>query len=175
MNQNVMKYVWGLLRIGMGWIFLWAFVDKVFGLGFATCRDAATGVVDMFCDKAWYAGGSPTFGFLNFASKGPFAEFYQGIAGNPIVDWLFMLGLLFVGTTLLLGICVRLGSYAGVAMMALMYSAGFIPPDNNPFVDDHIIYALVLIGLSLSGSGKVLGFGQQWSETALVRKFRIFE
>lgn len=50
------KYIWGLLRLGMGWIFFWAFIDKVFGLGFAT----ATG-------KGWIDGVSPTFGFLKFA------------------------------------------------------------------------------------------------------------
>ncbi len=29
-------YVWGIFRLGMGWIFLWAFFDKLFGLGYAT-------------------------------------------------------------------------------------------------------------------------------------------
>ena len=72
-------YIWGILRIGMGWIFLWAFFDKLFGLGFATKAEGA-----------WVNGGSPTFGFLNFASKGPLAEIYQSMAGNAVVDWLFM-------------------------------------------------------------------------------------
>ena len=38
----------GLLRILMGWLFLWTFLDKTFGLGFATTAE-----------KAWIAGGSP--------------------------------------------------------------------------------------------------------------------
>ncbi|MEU4541590.1 hypothetical protein AB0G15_42860, partial [Streptosporangium sp. NPDC023825] len=29
-------YVWAIARIGLGWIFLWAFLDKTFGWGFAT-------------------------------------------------------------------------------------------------------------------------------------------
>ncbi len=56
-------YVWAVLRLGMGWTFSWAFIDKVFGLGFAT---KAAG--------AWLNGGSPTFGFLKFGTKGPFAD-----------------------------------------------------------------------------------------------------
>ncbi len=148
----------------MGWIFFWAFIDKLFGLGFATTAD-----------KAWLAGGSPTFGFLKFGTKGPFAEFFQGLAGSAIVDWLFMAGLLFVGITLLLGVLVRLGSYVGALMLILMYTAGFLPPEHNPFLDDHLIYAVIMISLSLSHSGQRLGFGRWWSKMKLVEKYQILE
>ncbi|HLV72357.1 MAG TPA: hypothetical protein VKY91_06180, partial [Vulgatibacteraceae bacterium] len=30
------RYVWAAARLALGWIFAWAFVDKLFGLGFAT-------------------------------------------------------------------------------------------------------------------------------------------
>jgi thiosulfate dehydrogenase [quinone] large subunit len=162
MEQNRLQYVWGLLRLGMGWIFFWAFIDKLFGLGFATAPD-----------KAWIAGGSPTFGFLKFATKGPFAEFYQGLAGNVLVDWLFMLGLLFVGITLLSGILVRLGGYTGALMLVLMYTAGFLPPQHNPFLDDHLIYALIMIGLTVTKSGYWLGLGKWWSRIKIVERYPI--
>ncbi|MFC4062642.1 hypothetical protein ACFOWE_30465, partial [Planomonospora corallina] len=29
-------YAFGVARIALGWVFLWAFLDKMFGLGFAT-------------------------------------------------------------------------------------------------------------------------------------------
>jgi thiosulfate dehydrogenase [quinone] large subunit len=164
MEQNKIHYVWGLLRIGMGWIFFWAFIDKLFGLGFATAPD-----------KAWLAGGSPTFGFLNFAVKGPFAEFYRGLAGNLVVDWLFMMGLLLVGLALMLGIGVRIAGYAGALMMILMYSAGFLPPAHNPFLDDHLIYAMLLVGFAMSKSGDYLGFGKRWSQTRIVEKYPILQ
>ena len=79
------QYVWGVLRLLLGWTFLWAFVDKLFGLGFNTVAD-----------KSWLDGVSPTFGFLKFGTKGPFASLYQSLAGNPVVDWLFMMGLLLI-------------------------------------------------------------------------------
>ena len=59
---------WGLLRIAMGWIFLSAFLDKCFGLGFATGRDPETGAIDFGSADAWINGGSPTDGFLPSAS-----------------------------------------------------------------------------------------------------------
>jgi thiosulfate dehydrogenase [quinone] large subunit len=121
-----------LLRLSMGFIFLWAFLDKTFGLGFATSTE-----------KAWMNGGSPTFGFLTNAVKGPFAEFFQSLAGSMIVDWMFMLGLLFVGVTLIFNKYVKWGCIAGGIMLMLMYFA-LLFPENNPIIDDHIVYTLVL-------------------------------
>lgn len=126
------NFILSVLRIAMGFIFLWAFLDKTFGLGLAT---TAT--------NAWIRGGSPTTGFLAHAVSGPFAEFFQSLAGIAIIDWLFMLGLLFVGLTLIINRWVKWGSLVGIVMLVLMYLA-LLFPVNNPFIDDHIIYALVL-------------------------------
>ncbi len=164
MEQNKIEYFWGLLRIAIGWIFFWSFIDKLLGLGFASAPE-----------KAWIAGGSPTLGFLKFATKGPFVEFYQGLAGNPVVDWLFMSGLLLVGLALLFGVGVRIAGYSGALMIILIYSAGFLPPKNNPLIDNHIIYAILLLGFALTKSGHCLGFGKRWSETKLVKKYPFLE
>src|SRR5687767_16033133 len=80
------SYAWASLRIALGAIFFWAFLDKTFGLAFATKPEAA-----------WIRGGSPTQGFLEFGTKGPFKEFFGNIAGHPFTDALFMLGLAAVG------------------------------------------------------------------------------
>ena len=103
-SSDKSPYIWALLRISTGFIFLWAFLDKMFGLGFATCRDATTSVINSGCADAWTQGGSPTTGFLGNAVTGPFADFYHNLAGLAWVDWLFMLGLLFVGVGLMFGI-----------------------------------------------------------------------
>lgn len=121
-----------LLRLSIGFIFLWAFLDKTFGFGFATPAD-----------KAWIQGGSPTAGFLGHAVKGPFVDIFHSLANSMVVDWLFMLGLLFVGVTLLLNKYVKLGALAGSIMLALMYLALMLP-ENNPLIDEHIVYILVL-------------------------------
>lgn len=164
MGENKTRYVWGLLRLTMGLTFLWAFVDKVFGWGFATKPG-----------DAWLAGGSPTTGFLQFGVHGPFTSFYHSLAGMPLVDWLFMLGLLWVGLTLTLGIFVKLGSLTGIAMLFLMYTAVGIPPANHPFIDDHFIEILIMIGLFLSNAGDYLGMGKSWSRINLVQKFKFLK
>jgi thiosulfate dehydrogenase (quinone) large subunit len=58
-----------------------------------------------------------------------------------------MLGLLFIGLSLLLNRFMKLGAFAGTVMMLLMWLS-LLPPENNPLVDDHIVYALVLIVLA---------------------------
>ncbi len=141
-----------------GWTFFWAFIDKTFGFGFATEPG-----------KAWLAGGSPTYGFLKFATRGPLIEFYQGLAGSQLVAWLFMMGLLGIGLALLLGVAVRPAAVSGIAMYLLMYSA-LLPPKNNPFLDDHLIGALVLAGIVLAAPGAWLGLGRWWSNISLVRR-----
>lgn len=130
--MNKEKIVTVALRLSMGFIFLWAFFDKTFGLGFATA-----------VDKAWIHGGSPTFGFLSFAAKGPFADIFHSLAGLVVIDWLFMLGLLFVGLTLIFKKFVTWGCMVGAMMLFLMYLA-LLLPENNPIIDDHLVYILVL-------------------------------
>lgn len=157
--MNSSRRLLSALRIVLGWYFLWAFLDKVFGLGFATGAD-----------KSWLAGASPTAGFFKFAARGPLAEFYQGLIGSVIVDWLFMLGLLFLGLALILGIAMRLAGYLGALLMLLMYGA-LLPPEHNPVVDEHIIYALLFLLLGHSEAGETMGLGKWWRGTRLVKRW----
>lgn len=168
-NSDPVHKVIGLVRIALGSIFLWAFVDKLFGLGFATCRDAKTGVVDTLCGKAWVNGGSPTDGFLKNATKGPFEDIFKSMAGNTLVEWLFMLGLLLIGVALIAGVAIKLASYSGALMMIFMWLAA-LPPANNPVVDDHVIYALVLMVILLANKDQRFGLGGWWSKQPQVKK-----
>jgi thiosulfate dehydrogenase [quinone] large subunit len=149
----------GLARIALGLTFLWAFLDKVFGLGFAT--ESA---------KSWLNGGSPTLGFLKFGSHGPFAGVFQAMAGNPIVDWLFMMGLLLIGVSLVLGIGMKVAGYSGALLMLLMWSA-VLPPKQNPVLDEHIIYLLLFLSFTQMPVGHWLGLGEWWSQTEIVKAY----
>lgn len=158
------RYVWAVLRLAMGWLFLWPFVDKIFGLGFATKAG-----------QGWLDGVSPTLGFLKFGSKGPFKGLFVDMAGNAAADWLYMAGLLAIGVALLLGVGVRIAAAAGILMLALIYAAGFIWPEHNPFLDEHIVYAIVLVGVVLARAGRTWGAGVWWARTAPVRRFPVLE
>jgi thiosulfate dehydrogenase [quinone] large subunit len=157
-REGALRYVWAATRLGLGWIFLWAFLDKTFGLSHETASA-----------DSWLNGGSPTEGFLG-GSVGPFSSIYHSIAGSGLVDGLFMVGLAAVGVLLLLGIAMRFACGAGALMVVLMWTAS-LPPENNLFLDDHIIYALVLGGLALAGAGNTLGLGRRWTRSSLVQRF----
>src|SRR5690242_5997576 len=88
-----------VLRISTGLVFLWAFLDKTFGFGYATPAE-----------RAWVNGGSPTKGFLSNVEAGPLQGFFRDIAGAPWADWAFMLGLLGIGLALVLGIGLRIAA-----------------------------------------------------------------
>lgn len=167
-------YAMGALRVIVGWTFLWAFLDKLFALGYGTGRDPETGVVDRFGDAAWIHGGSPTFGFLNFGAKGPFEGFYHSIAGDAWADWAFMLGLLGIGVALTFGVFTRLGTVAGVVMYLMMWTV-VLAPENNPVTDEHIIGAAAVLVLGLYGAGRYLGLGRWWESLAIVQKYPILK
>src|SRR4051794_11548877 len=155
-------------RLSLGWVFLWAFLDKTFALGHETGVDPQTGAVDYFGPAAWIHGGSPTAGFLGHGVKGPLSDFYTGLAGSAFVDWAFMIGLLGIGLALMLGIGMRFPPVSGAALLVMMWTA-VLPPANNLFMDDHLVYALVLVLLTLIGAGRTWGLGKVWERIPFVR------
>ncbi len=175
-NQNIDKsaYFWALSRIMLGFTFLWAFFDKLLGLGFSTCRNNKTDVITYMCEKTWINGASPTEGFLKFGTKGPLSDVFQAMAGNPLVDILFMTGLLLIGLALIFGIGMRIATISGAILLMLMWLATLFP-ENNPFVDEHVIYSLVLLGLFYSNDHQVWGFRKWWIKQTIVKQFPILE
>ncbi len=156
------EYIWSFLRIGLGWIFLWAFLDKLFGLGFNTAPD-----------KSWLLGTSPTFGFLKFGTTGIFASFFQGLSNfSAIIDWIYMIGILLIGIALILGVTRKLACYSAALLLFLMWLA-VIPPEHNPIIDEHIIYILALLGLINSNLGNAFSLRKWWNNTRLAKKYKI--
>ena len=158
----------GVVRILLGFTFLWAFLDKSFGWGFSTT-------------KGWLFGtgeGNPTAGFLKFGvnPNGPFHDFFTNLAPsspNGIVNWLFMGALLGAGVTLVLGVVMRIGSIGSSILLLSMFLAvapwakyadkgGSTVASNNPLLDEHIIYAATLMLLMFICAGRYWGLGRWW-------------
>jgi thiosulfate dehydrogenase [quinone] large subunit len=154
-----------VLRLATGFIFLWAFFDKTFGLGFSTPSE-----------RAWINGGTPSQGFLKSDSvTGPLKEIFASIA-SPTTDVLFMLGMLAIGAAVMLGVGLYVSAVAGSVIMFFMYLAEWPFAANlastNPLVDYHIIYALALIVVATLAAGDTWGFGKTWRSLPLVRSQR---
>jgi thiosulfate dehydrogenase [quinone] large subunit len=154
------RYALAVARLGLGFIFLWAFLDKLFGLDHSTPAE-----------RSWLNGASPTAGYLA-SIKGPFAGFFNSMSGAAWADWLFMLGLLGIGGALMLGIGMRIAAATGSLLLVLMWMAS-LPITTNPFMDEHLIYAAVIIGAALLHLGDTLGFGGMWGRLDLVKRFPV--
>src|SRR4051794_26877535 len=92
-----------------------------------------------------------------------------------------MLGLLGIGVALMLGIGLRIAAVAGVALMGLMWVAewpmsktttsGEPTGSNNPFVDYHVIYALVMVVMAtVDRAGSTWGLGDRWRSIPFVER-----
>lgn len=162
--------VLAITRISIGFVFLWAFLDKTFGFGYATpAKDA------------WINGGSPTAGFLGNLEAGPLRGMFTSMAGLGVVDWLFMVGLLGIGVAMILGIGLRISAVAGSLLMLGMWLAewplarfgisGEPTMSTNPIVDYHVIYALVLIVCAVAYAGRTWGLGRLWERLPIVQRY----
>jgi len=160
-----------VFRVAVGFVFLWAFLDKTFGFGYATPSA-----------KAWINGGSPTKGFLSHVAAGPLESMFHGWAGAPWADWLFMLGLLGIGVALTLGVALRIAAASGTAMMLFMWAAewplakhtsdGALSASSNPIVDYHIIYAFAVLAVAVLAAGNTWGLGKLWAKLPFVQRNR---
>ena len=101
------KFIFALLRISIGWHFLYEGLSKLFTPGWSSAE-----YLEM---STWI-----------------FSPFFKWIAGNPtilgLVDFVNIWGLIFVGIGLMFGILTRPAIYVGMTLLALYYVA------NPPFI-----------------------------------------
>lgn len=162
------RRILAVLRFATGFIFLWAFLDKTFGLGFSTTPD-----------RSWINGGSPTKGFLGSVDVGPFAGVAHAMAGTWWANWLFMLALLGVGVAVMAGIAMWPAAFAGALLVLMMWtaefplarftSAGEPSGSTNPLVDYHIVYGLTLLALAATSAGVTWGLSRYWNRLPYIR------
>ncbi|CAM3445041.1 DoxX family protein [Occultella aeris] len=155
------RKVLAVSRIVIGFTFLWAFLDKLFGLNYSTPAE-----------NSWLNGGTPAQGFIN-GIEGPFAGFF-GLFANPFGDFLFMFALLGIGIAMIGGAGLRIAAVGGTLLMLFMFLAEFptattivdgevIRGATNPIVDSHWHEALLLIIAAVTLAGDTWGLGKWWS------------
>jgi thiosulfate dehydrogenase [quinone] large subunit len=169
-TRPLARKVLAVARVVIGFTFLWAFVDKLFGFGFATPSS-----------RAWINGGTPAQGFIK-GIEGPFHDVFQ-IFANPVGDWLFMAGLLGIGVAMITGAGLRIAAAAGTLLMVFMFMAEWpsattlvdgkvVSGSTNPIVDSHWHEALLLIISAVTLAGDTWGIGKWWGNLDIVKKHR---
>jgi thiosulfate dehydrogenase [quinone] large subunit len=118
------EHILFIIRLTLGWLMLYAGWAKIF-------------------NDSWTAAP-----FLLSAKS--FSEIYAALAAPavlPAVQFTNQWGLFFLGLSLITGIWVRLSAPLGAMLMILYYLPGLSFPyvSHGLLIDEHIIYALLLI------------------------------
>lgn len=140
--NNTQVFFLVLLRIAVGWHFLYEGLVKVF-------------------TPTWTSSG-----YL-MDSKGFLAPLYRSIATNPdilrVVDFLNEWGLILIGAGLILGLFTRASAIAGMLLLALYYLSHpplaiytyALPSEGAYFIVDKILIELI-------ASGVIFSFPSYW-------------
>lgn len=135
--MNLQRISLFLLRVSLGWLFLYAGITKVL-------------------NPEWSAAG-----YLKGAKT--FSGLYQWLASPELIsitNFLNEWGLTLIGISLILGVGVRLSGVLGAAMMLLYYFPVLEFPyvgEHSYLADEHIVYAASLLVLAFSKAGRFWG------------------
>ena len=151
-----------LTRITIGWVFLYAGIEKVFGAQpFSAVGFLKFGTIGTTAEKV--ADGTiinPTHGF------------WVSLAGNgtliPIVNFLVVFGEVAIGAALILGLATRFASVMGTLMMGLFWLA--IWDFSHGVVEYHSVLAIVALGLGIVGAGEFYGLDALVESTPIVKR-----
>lgn len=137
-----------LLRLLMGWVFIWAGFDKAIN-------------------------GFSAEGFLLHATSGPLHSWFVDLGASAtalsVIEPLVTYSQILMGIAIFLGIATRSALFFGAIMMFLFYISQF-PPEYDLFVDYYLVYIVVYMLLGALGAGRILGL-DRWIERAeLVRR-----
>jgi len=125
-------------RLAMAWTFLYAASHQVLVPGWSV---------------AGFLDSTKTFHGIYSQFTGP------GIA--PVLSFLVGYGHLLIGLSLLVGLMVRISAVFGILLMLLYWTAHmdfpYISNTNNFVVDEHIVFAGVLVLLIVEHAGHVWG------------------
>src|SRR3989344_8763242 len=146
MRYNAITTAAVSLRLVLGWFMFFAGIEKVL-------------------DPAWTAKG-----FLLGAKT--FPEFYAWFATPANLWWVDPLnawGITLIGVALLLGVSIRLSSFAGVLMMIVYYFPHVVLPwvPHGLIVEEHIIYAAAFALVALLPAAHSFGLSRTLRQTFL--------
>ena len=137
-------------RLAVGWLMFYAGITKI-------------------VNPAWTAGGY-------LANAKTFPGFYGWLAAPENISWVNFLnewGLTLIGLSLILGLGVRLSSILGALLMLLYYFPVLEFPEvaHGFIVDEHIIYAAILLFFATVRAGRYYGLDNWCANLPICRRY----
>jgi len=164
-----------ILRIVLGFVYLWAFVSQAFGITYTNKAtpppDAPAGTKTTYewtfgydSSKGWISSGfdhSPTEAYVDNNLHGPLAIIPQKLP-TGVVDFMWMFALGGLGIALTIGIAANIAGWGGLVLNLMIWLATF-PPSTNPLIDaEHVTFALALLLLMWLQASNYWGIGRWW-------------
>ena len=169
-----------LLRIGLGLMYLWAFIAQGFGVGYTNVKETQTSPpsdaaapapvtygwnFSYDADAGWITSGfqtSPSEAYLTKNTHGPVGALLKDLpTGLCDLGWIFALGGL--GIALTFGLFSRIAGWGGFALNLIIWFAAF-PPSTNPVIDgEHMAFAFSILLVMYLRAGNRFGLGRWWS------------
>jgi thiosulfate dehydrogenase [quinone] large subunit len=164
-----------LLRITLGFVYLWAFVSQAFGITYtnkatpppnapAPTKTTYEWTFDHDSSKGWISSGfehSPSEAYVDNNLHGPLAFIPQKLP-TGLVDFMWMFAIGGLGIALTFGIAANIAGWGGFLMNILIWLATF-PPSTNPLIDgEHVTFALVVLLLMWLQASNYWGLGRWW-------------
>lgn len=135
-----------LLRIVLGWGFLFAGLDKLFALGGTPF--SAAGFLKFATGGSWPGVDAKTI-------VNPTHGFWVSLGGNasliPIINTLVVFGEIAIGVALILGIATRFSGLMGFVLAGMLALASW--DFQNGFVNEQVLYAVASLSFLLVGAG----------------------
>jgi thiosulfate dehydrogenase (quinone) large subunit len=154
-----------VLRIAIGWVFLFAGLEKFLALGGAPF--SAAGFLQHATAGTWPGVTLAQGEYLN-----PTHPFWASLGANAgaigVINVLVVFGELAIGTALILGLFTRFAAAMGTLMMTFFFVASW--DFANGIVNSDAIYAILLVSVGIMGAGKVFGLDALLEKTEFVKK-----
>ncbi len=167
------------LRIGLGLMYLWAFVSQGFGVGYTNTRPAeptpasdtaAPATVEYRwtfsydADKGWISSGfehSPSEAYLTKNMHGHIGAILTDLP-TGLCDFGWILALGGLGIALTFGVFSRIAGWGGFALNLIIWFGAF-PPSTNPIIDgEHMAFAFSILLLMYIQASNYWGLGRWW-------------
>lgn len=162
-REEALSSVLAIVRIMIGLMFIWAFFDKLIGLGGPTPHGC--GFIDGF---------SPTHDYLCYCN-GWFSGLFNWLAQfSSFCDVLLMVGFLGCGICFILGFAKKISVVAFTVMLVLFWLA-MLPMKEMPLIDYHSIYIFAMIAVYFGNGFERWGIEDYWANTWLPRRYPIFK
>jgi thiosulfate dehydrogenase [quinone] large subunit len=155
-----------ILRIVIGWVFLFAGTEKFLNLDGGDPFNAGGFL------KFGTAGSWPGVELAQGQSINPTHDFWAGLAGNPglmnVINFLVVFGEIAIGAALILGLFTRFASAMGTLMLLFFYFAAW--DFELGIVNEQLVYAILTASMGVMAAGKVFGLDAIIEKTEFVRK-----